>query len=255
MILSRLKKHLKEQNWFAVILEILIVVIGLLIAFQIDRWYDASKELKREISYLERLNENLEKDSIDLQLNIEFYNKVFNYGQLALAYSEGADIGDATSWDILVALFHSSQIWPIIPGASTYEELKSAGELSLIRSLDLRNDLVFYYGGGKLRYDQTIGISPPYRKMVRGLIPNNIQNYLWDNCHITKGDTQILTDCEPAVDEEKAKEVIDYLVSQSELMGELRYYMSSINVGTEPLLEQKKLCNKMLKEIEDQLSK
>ena len=91
--------------------------------------------------------------------------------------------------------------------------------------------------------------------MVRGLIPNNIQNYLWDNCHITKGDTQILTDCEPAVDEEKAKEVIDYLVGQSELMGELRYYMSSINVGTEPLLEQKKLSNKMLKEIKDQLSK
>ena len=255
MLLSRLNKNLKQQNWFAVGLEIVIVVIGLLIAFQIDRWYDQAQERKRETSYLERLGENLEKDYADLQLNIEFYETVFNYGQLALAYSEGADVGSATNWNILVALFQSSQIWPIIPAASTYEELKSAGELSLIRSLDLRNDMVFYYGGAKLRYDQTIGISPPYRKMVRGLIPNDIQNYLWENCHVTLNDTQILTDCEPAVDEKKSKEVVDYLVSQSDLMGELRFYMSSINVGTEPLLEQKKLCGKMLTEIEAQLGK
>lgn len=253
MLLSRLNKHLKEQNWFAVGLEIVIVVIGLLIAFQIDRWYDQAQEHKREISYLERLGENLNGNLRELNMNIEFYSKVFDYGQLALAYSEGSN-PNATNWEVLLALFHSSQIWPIIPNPSTYEELKSAGELSLIRSVNLRNDLVFYYGGGFDRYTQTIGISPPYRKMVRGLIPHQIQNYLWDNCHITNGDTQILTDCEPGVSEEEAKKVIDFLIKQPGLMSELRFYMSSIKVGMDPLVEQKKLCEKMLQEIEDQLS-
>ncbi len=229
--------------------EILLVVIGILIDLQINNWNEAKKEQKREIAYLERLSENLTGDLRNLDLNIEFYTQVFNYGQLALAYSEGNTIDDAANWDILVALFHSSQIWPLIPSPTTYEELKSAGELSLIRSIDLRNDLVFYYGGGIDRYNQTIGINPPYRKMVRGLIPTQTQNYLWEHCHITDGDTQILTGCDSALSEEKAKEVIEFLVKQPELMSELRFYMSSIKVGLDPLLEQKKLCEKMLREI------
>jgi len=169
------QKLIKQENMRKYILyaigEILLVVIGILIALQINNWNEAKKEQKREIAYLERLSENLTGDLRNLDLNIEFYTQVFNYGQLALAYSEGNTIDDAANWDILVALFHSSQIWPLIPSPTTYEELKSAGELSLIRSIDLRNDLVFYYGGGIDRYNQTIGINPPYRKMVRGLIP------------------------------------------------------------------------------------
>jgi len=232
--------------------EIALVMIGILLALQVNNWNESRNESQREVSYLERLSENLNGNLRELNMNIEFYSKVFDYGQLALAYSEGSN-PKVTNWEILVALFHSSQIWPIIPNPSTYEELKSAGELSLIRSVNLRNDLVFYYGGGFERYNQTIGISPPYRKMVRGLIPTQIQNYLWDNCHVTEGDTQIIQGCEPSVGEEEAKKVIDFLVKEPVLMSELRFYMSSIKVGMDPLIEQKKLCEKMLQEIEDQI--
>tara|TARA_R110000868_G_scaffold259361_14_gene517513 strand:- start:11000 stop:11749 length:750 start_codon:yes stop_codon:yes gene_type:complete len=237
---------------FYAIGEIALVMIGILLALQVNNWNENRKESQREVAYLERLSENLNGNLRELDLNIKFYSKVFDYGQQALAYSEG-EKPEVSNWEVLVALFHSSQIWPIIPNPSTYEELKSAGELSLIRSVDLRNDLVFYYGGGFQRYNQTIGISPPYRKMVRGLIPTKIQNYLWDNCHVTDGDTQIIQGCEPAVSEEEAKEVVNFLVAQSDLMSELRFYMSSIKVGMDPLIEQKKLCEKMLQEIEDQI--
>lgn len=38
MILRRLTKHVKDQNWFAVALDFVIVVVGILIAFQITNW-------------------------------------------------------------------------------------------------------------------------------------------------------------------------------------------------------------------------
>jgi hypothetical protein len=38
MILRRLTKHVKDQNWFAVGLDFFIVVAGILIAFQITNW-------------------------------------------------------------------------------------------------------------------------------------------------------------------------------------------------------------------------
>ncbi|MFT4789813.1 MAG: hypothetical protein ACI9J5_002130 [Paraglaciecola sp.] len=38
MLLRRLSQHVKDQNWFAVVLDFFIVVIGILIAFQITNW-------------------------------------------------------------------------------------------------------------------------------------------------------------------------------------------------------------------------
>lgn len=36
MLLRRITEHVKNQNWFAVALDFLIVVVGLLIVFQIS---------------------------------------------------------------------------------------------------------------------------------------------------------------------------------------------------------------------------
>jgi hypothetical protein len=38
MILRSLTKHIKEQNWFAVLLDLFIVVLGILLAFQVTNW-------------------------------------------------------------------------------------------------------------------------------------------------------------------------------------------------------------------------
>ncbi|MEQ9315601.1 MAG: hypothetical protein RLN72_07100 [Henriciella sp.] len=40
MLLRRITRNVKDQNWFAVVLDFLIVVLGILIAFQITNWND-----------------------------------------------------------------------------------------------------------------------------------------------------------------------------------------------------------------------
>jgi len=53
MILRRLKRHVSDQNWFAVAIEFLIVVIGVAAGFQLTGYYDESKRRSIETSYLE----------------------------------------------------------------------------------------------------------------------------------------------------------------------------------------------------------
>lgn len=228
--------------------EIILVMIGILLALQVNNWNEKRKEKARELVYLEQLEDNIASDLIQINLNEDFYSKVFECGNLALAYADGDEV-NVSNWKVLVSFFHASQIWPLIPSESTYEELKSSGELSLIQSVYLRNSLSYYFGGGLERYTHTVGIQPPYRKMVRGLIPNKIQNYMWDNCHVTEGDMQILKECDPFIDEEECKSILDNLVSNTLLMEELRYYMSGIKVGFSTIIEQRKLCEGMLEEI------
>ncbi|MCA8900757.1 MAG: hypothetical protein KDA53_05850 [Hyphomonas sp.] len=43
MFLRRVTAHVKTQNWFAVVLDFVIVVLGILIAFQITNWNDGRK--------------------------------------------------------------------------------------------------------------------------------------------------------------------------------------------------------------------
>jgi len=44
MLLRRIITHVKDQNWFAVVLDFVIVVLGILIAFQITNWADNARE-------------------------------------------------------------------------------------------------------------------------------------------------------------------------------------------------------------------
>ena len=229
--------------------EIILVMVGILLALQVNNWNEIRKERAKESGYLERLKEDILSDQKQFDLNVDFYNQVFEYGNLAISYSNGEDLGATSNWEVLAAFFYASQIWPIIPTTSTYDELKSSGELSLIRSVNLRNNLSYYHGGGLNRYNHTVGIQPPYRKMVRGLVPTKVQNYMWENCHVTLNDTQILKECDPYINEEVSKIILDELTKNKTLLEELRYYMSGIKVGMDTITEQINLCNAMLDEI------
>ena len=55
MILRRLADAIREQNWFTVVLEVLIVVVGIFFGLQMDDWNERRKERVMEREYLERL--------------------------------------------------------------------------------------------------------------------------------------------------------------------------------------------------------
>lgn len=235
--------------------EIVLVMVGILLALQVNNWNELRKMRAKESGYLERLQEDVSSDLQQYNLNIEFYNQVFDYGNLALSYANADNLDNVSNWEVLIAFFQSSQIWPIIPKTATYDELKSSGELSLIQNVDLRKSLSYYHGGGLDRYNQTVGIKPPYRKMVRGLIPTKVQNYMWDKCHVTLNEVQILKKCAPYLDEEKSKLIIDKMTQNKTLLEELRYYMSSIKVGMPIITAQQKMCTNMLYDIKKIQSK
>ncbi len=62
MILRRLTKNVKDQNWFAVVLDFVIVVLGILIAFQITNWSTAREERRVYDEAFERLVTELNRN-------------------------------------------------------------------------------------------------------------------------------------------------------------------------------------------------
>jgi len=64
MLLRRLTQHVKDQNWFAVGLDFVIVVAGILIAFQITNWSEARKDRQDEKVFLQDLHDDIFRASL-----------------------------------------------------------------------------------------------------------------------------------------------------------------------------------------------
>lgn len=56
MILRRMMSHVSQQNWFAVVLDFIIVVLGVAVGFQLTGYYDERQRQAAEDTYLARFD-------------------------------------------------------------------------------------------------------------------------------------------------------------------------------------------------------
>jgi len=121
--------------------EILLVVIGILIALQINNWNEWKKERELEIKILAEIKDNIEVDFPDLNQNLEFMEHTIKSSGIVLSHLDN----NLPSNDSLSSHF----AWlPIIPDFysvnSGYQLLSSKG-VNLITNDSLRKDISFLY--------------------------------------------------------------------------------------------------------------
>ena len=68
MLLRRLMQHVRDQNWFAVGLDFIIVVSGVLFAFQISTWAAAHEQREDARESLALILRDLEADGAQLEI-------------------------------------------------------------------------------------------------------------------------------------------------------------------------------------------
>ncbi|MEZ5914813.1 MAG: hypothetical protein R3C42_04190 [Parvularculaceae bacterium] len=196
MLLRRVIEHLRTQNWTAVALDFCIVVIGVFIGIQLGNWNAARADRVRAHAYLERIAGEMDADIANYRDKLKFWDEVYDYGVKGLAYADAGDTSGLSPWRLVVAYFRSSQVAEFYPANSTYEELKSAGELRLIANTELREALTQYY---RAAINPIITERPPYRMHVRGVIPLDVQSYIWNHCYLTDANYQRFVDCKSPI--------------------------------------------------------
>jgi len=145
MILRRITKHVTDQNWFAVFIDFLIVVIGVFIGIQVANWNAASKDLAKEQVYLTRLGQELNVTIERLESGSELFLSSVNAFQFLLdARHEFQNNPEAYVEDeeALMQAFHTINSGRA-PASSpaVFEEMVANGELILIRNTKLRQAL------------------------------------------------------------------------------------------------------------------
>ena len=144
MILRRLTQHLREQNWFAVLLELLVVILGIFLAFQVERWYANQLQQDRVYSRIHELADDFDENGAVLEHSVETRRRGYDAGTLLLEADQRLE-GEISADEFYAALAAASKtVTPKIRRGS-YDGLISTGQLELIEDEILKAELANFY--------------------------------------------------------------------------------------------------------------
>lgn len=104
MLLRRITKHVKDQNWFAVLIDFFIVVLGVFIGMQVANWNDARASKQATISVLERLNAEIDTNMDAADNVIARIDESADIRAVAISALEACDPSDAARTSVTNAI-------------------------------------------------------------------------------------------------------------------------------------------------------
>ncbi|MEQ8435757.1 MAG: hypothetical protein RIA71_16120 [Oceanicaulis sp.] len=179
MILSRISHAVRTQNWFAVALEFVIVIAGVVIGFQVSAWNEQREAVARAEVLTVRLIEDMRAERWRVA-GVDAYNaQVAANARRAVEALEGRrTVGDET---LVIEAFRATQIYNFATIRATYDELVATGTINLIADPALIAAATEYYSvtsqeGGTLDPDR------PYRRAFFELADQALFLSLADSC-------------------------------------------------------------------------
>jgi hypothetical protein len=175
MILRRLAGAIRRQDWFTVLIEIMIVVIGVVLALQVQQWAQDRADRQTEAAYLSRLYDEVPALEATRARLIEFRENVYASATSAAPVVLGLDDRTLTKEECF-GLGYLSILSNPTSDLAILNELQTTGRLYLVQDEKLKllirsyllqaarardiNEAIF-------RNATTSGLMPRYPELLR----------------------------------------------------------------------------------------
>ena len=179
MVIRRIRDHVADHNWFAVAVDVGIVVLGVFLGTQVNNWNQDRLDRQQGHDYRLRLIADLSDNARDMADRRTYYSAVQDHAKNALA----ALSSPATSTDakFLIDAYEASQITPRKTKRFTYDEILARGALQWVGDAKLREQISNYYIGvdtGGVTFNNIT----PYREHIREIMPAAAQEAVRRDC-------------------------------------------------------------------------
>jgi hypothetical protein len=229
MIYKRFAANLRAQNWFAIGIELAIVVVGVFIGTWVANWNQeraAQADTRRMIAQLDP----------SLRFLQAYFDGVRAYYGVTRRYATTAQAGWAhdpklSDSDFVVAAYQASQISGIGTNGSAWANVLGADRLRDIEDVELRTDLSTLMSSDYALID-TVAVDTPYRRNVRRLIPIDVQDQIRNKCGDRPPQTidesvTLPEQCEVTLAPEVAARVAAKLRSHPQVLDDLQWHMAA----------------------------
>ncbi len=173
MLLRRITQHVRDQNWFAVVLDFIIVVFGVFIGFQVNNWNNARQDNLRETIILNQLKD--EFSAIKAQLEDE--RDIARERLDATKYVVELIDTNTQSYSAKTkqALIRNMGLGRVPSTSATYRQLVANGDMPLIRNGELRRALISYHDNidkNAFLFERTLESVSDFLSTESGIIVN-----------------------------------------------------------------------------------
>jgi hypothetical protein len=248
VILNRLSGSLRRHDWPSVVVELAIVVIGILLALQVDNWNQERREAAEARVWRAQIVEDLERTRFELTVRRNYNAQALVFAEQALAGLQSSDpLDPSQAWGIVLGAFQAGQISPFQLTGPTFREVQNAGALRRVADSETLSALISLYDVSAYDFELINGGRPPYRDFIRQLTPWAIQSYIWSaDCQWVSIDEASglwyneLTSCAKPDLDPQIQEALQTFRSNPTLLPQLLGRMSQLRVsenGTSGLID------------------
>jgi len=232
-MIRRLREHVAAHNWFAVAIDLAIVVAGVFLGIQFTNWNQARVDRDRATYYRERLIHELEFNGRQFRQQMAYYRSARRHGVAALAALQ--EPGERFGEKFLVDAYQATQIDPTPPKRFIFGELVSAGLVGLLGPDTLQEMTSDYYLSLDSNAPQ-MADTPPYRDILRRTMPYAVQERIRDRCgdqFVYRGKqaigSMIPENCDLRLTTAEIADAVHQLRAVPELGADLTRYLSSLD--------------------------
>lgn len=179
MVIRRIREHVTAHNWFAVGIDLAIVVVGVFLGMQVSNWNAARIERGDTRDYRAQIIENLKANEREIVAGALYYQQVRGHALATLDALEGGSTRDEA---FLVHAYQASQYWPVRMERSAYDEMIASGMAKNFGDPVIRRQLSSYYAGLG-QFEATAISSTAYRERIRRALLFAVQQRIRDRCN------------------------------------------------------------------------
>lgn len=168
------KKHnrvseLLLEMWPAYLIEIVVIIVGIWITFAVEQWRDNSKEAALEKVYQKNLLADIGADQQSLKYSIDNTRIILADGNQLLSFIKQPNANAISPLKADSDLQNILSRPKFITSDATFSDLKSSGNLRLLKDIRLKNLLFSYYSAAQTikeaqdaEQQATVVITGPY---------------------------------------------------------------------------------------------
>jgi len=179
MVIRRIREHVAAHNWFAVGVDVVIVVAGVFIGTQANNWNEARIDRVSASESRDEIIEDLKSNQVGLASRRAYYGTARAHAMAALAALEHPDRPRRAQF--LLDAYQATQTWQRPLVRTGFDEMAEAGLTRFIGDRKTRSRLTNYYT--QMPQFETLASSvTTYRERLRRAMPYDVQMAVKRQC-------------------------------------------------------------------------
>lgn len=233
MVIRRIREHVTAHNWFAVAVDLAIVVAGVFLGTQVSNWNADRLDAQRAEQFRSRLIDELDFNARQYALQHAYYRQAKAYGLQAIAALDGSK--PLADRDFLIAAYQLTQMDTTRAKTGVFNEMADNGLVDRLGDEETQQVASDFYLSVEVA-QRTIEATFPYRTLLREVMPYAMQIRIREECgdrsvHYKKRlvGIALVIPCPMAISADEAARAANVVRSTPDLQRQMTRYVASLD--------------------------